>query len=242
MQPSNPPSQSSASHAAQAKAAANYLDVRYTPARRPITPYPLQLCTYLTKTYLQGRGYQTLLDLGCGRGDFLNAFAKNGFKAQGVDHSVMTERVFPEPVLVADFEGKTIPIADKTFDVVFQKSVIEHIVDTKALLHETYRLLKPGGTAIIMTPDWRANVKNFYDDYTHVRPFTLMGLEDAVLDQGFKIRDAKLFRQLPSVWRFPLLHLYFDLLSLLPDRLKRYKYVKWSKEWMLLVVAERPLE
>ena len=221
-------------------AAASYLDVRYTAERRPYTSYPELLCRYLTATYLNDPSLKMLVELGPGRGEFLHAFAQCGLNVLGVDNSLHSERPFPESIMVADIEGKPIPVATDSVDVVFSKSVIEHIYNTDLFLSEIYRALRPGGLMIVMTPDWKAQFRHFYDDYTHVRPFTIMGLTDVVESHRFLIRDSRRFRQLPFLWRRPYLRLISDVLEWMPERFKRYKIVKFSKEWMLLVVAEKP--
>ena len=221
-------------------AAASYLDVRYTAERRPYTRYPQLLCRYLTATYLTDPSYRTLLELGPGRGEFLDGFAECGFDVLGLDNSLHSDRRFPWSLVVADIEGKPIPLASNSVDIVFNKSLIEHIHGTDLFLSEIYRVLRPGGLMIVMTPDWKAQYRHFYDDYTHVRPFTIMGLTDVVEAHRFLIRDARRFRQLPFLWRRPYLRIVSDVLGWLPEWFKNYKIVKFSKEWMLLVVAEKP--
>jgi SAM-dependent methyltransferase len=79
------------------------------------------------------------------------------------------------------------------FDYVFIKSVIEHIWNTDLFLSEIYRVLKPGGKVIILTPDYQKQKSFFYDDYTHIKPFTLTSLKMAVLLNNFRIGIAKHF-------------------------------------------------
>lgn len=57
------------------------------------------------------------------------------------------------------FDGKTIPLASNTFDVVFTACVFHHIPPSshKALLKEIYRVMKPGGVFI----SFEHNPKNF---------------------------------------------------------------------------------
>ncbi len=59
-------------------------------------------------------------------------------------------------------------------------------------LKEIKRILKPGGRAVILTPNcpYMLN-KNFWDDYTHLRPFTKKSLEMITYDAGFS--DIKVY-------------------------------------------------
>ncbi|MCP9455887.1 MAG: class I SAM-dependent methyltransferase [Nitrospira sp.] len=50
--------------------------------------------------------------------------------------------------------GESIPFPDNTFDVVWSSNVLEHVADPGKVLAEAYRLLKPGGTAIIVVPNY----------------------------------------------------------------------------------------
>ena len=45
-------------------------------------------------------------------------------------------------------------------------------------MKESWRVLKPGGRLIALTPDWKSQMKTFYNDYTHVRPYTVDSLGD----------------------------------------------------------------
>ena len=67
-----------------------------------------------------------------------------------------------------DLENESIPYSDNTFDFIYSKSVIEHVRNADNFVSESYRVLKPGGIAVFMTPDWGTQYKTFWDDYTHV--------------------------------------------------------------------------
>jgi SAM-dependent methyltransferase len=226
--------------AARPSAEQGYLDVRYAESARPYTGYPAELVLHLTERCLRHHKGAALLDLGCGRGEFLHAFAAQGFRASGVDRSRPSAPRFSEPVTQADYEKDGLPFSDASFDVIFNKSVFEHVHDIGKVLGECLRVLAPGGRMISMVPDWSAQFRHFYDDWTHVRPFTLTGLEECIRSHGFTIREAERFRQLPLLWQRPYLSPIADLASLLPVALKRFKFVRFSKEWMLLVVADKP--
>ena len=217
----------------------NYLDVRYSEQETPYTGYPAQLTAHLTREYLTGYRGSKLLDLGSGRGEFLHGFARQGFDVIGIDRSRPSAPKFSEPVLLADYERSTLPFADGEFSILFSKSVFEHIVDISALLRECHRVLAPGGRMIALVPDWTAQWRQFYDDWTHVRPFTLHGLRECVACHGFHVREALRFRQLPLLWKHPYLRPLAEAAALLPTPFKKSKFVRFSKEWMSLVVADK---
>jgi SAM-dependent methyltransferase len=216
-----------------------YLDVRYGEQEKPYTAYPLELTRYLTSEYLAGYAGSKLLDLGCGRGEFLHGFAELGFRVTGFDRSRPAAARFSEPVVVGDYERAPLPFADREFSVLFNKSVFEHVSDISALLAECHRVLEPGGRMVSLVPDWMAQWRHFYDDWTHVRPFTLVGLRQCIQTHGFEVRVARRFRQLPMLWRRPYLRPLASFAARLPNSFKDAKFVRFSKEWMLLVVADR---
>ena len=224
---------------ARLDAAFRYLDVRYSERERPYTDYPSKLTAHLTEEYLRGYRGSSLLDLGCGRGEFLHGFAELGFRAQGFDRSRPERPRFSEPVVVGDYEQSGLPFADGQFSVLFNKSVFEHVRDISSLLRECHRVLAPGGRMVSLVPDWTAQWRHFYDDWTHVRPFTMTGLRECIQSHGFEVREAVRFRQLPWLWQRPYLGPLSDAAALLPSAFKRSKFVRFSKEWMLLVVADR---
>jgi SAM-dependent methyltransferase len=219
-----------------------YLKVRYSQAARPFTSYPEQLCQHLKECYLGDPQGRSLVDLGCGRGEFLDAFSALGFNAQGIDREGNERTTAGSPIRICDLEKSSLPLADASIDIIFNKSVFEHVREITPLLYECRRVLKPGGLMMSMVPDFQAQWRHFYDDWTHVRPFTLMGLRECLQSHEFDIVEAKHFRQLPVLWKRPYLRPFADAAALLPAGLKRSKWVRFSKEWMLLAVAQKPSE
>ena len=65
-------------------------------------------------------------------------------------------------------------------------SVIEHLSDVTNLFKEVHRILKPNGKFLLITPNFYYDYKNFYDDPTHINPFTIEKLNTALLFNNFK--------------------------------------------------------
>ncbi len=111
----------------------------------------------------RGRGLK-VLEVGVGAGtDFVN-WVRQGAIATGVDLTpegvaLTRERLALEgltaDVHVADAEN--LPFPDATFDLVYSYGVLHHSPDTRRAVREVHRVLKPGGTALIMVyhhPSW----------------------------------------------------------------------------------------
>jgi ubiquinone/menaquinone biosynthesis C-methylase UbiE len=73
--------------------------------------------------------------------------------------------------------NEKLPYEDNFFDVIYSKSVIEHFHYPDIIFNEAYRVLKPGGIIITLTPEWQYIYKSFYEDFTHRTPFTSVSLK-----------------------------------------------------------------
>jgi SAM-dependent methyltransferase len=213
-----------------------YIDTIYNEKIRPVTTYPNELIVHLCERFHIKQGAK-ILDVGCGRGDFLNAFKAYGLKAYGVDRDPSGAKCAPDvDIQSCDVERSVFPYEDQGFDIVFSKSVIEHLSDAENFMKESYRVLKPGGRIILMTPDWVSTMKIFYDDYTHRQPFTVAGVKDMLDIFGFRETKAELFYQLPVLWRYPLLKIVSRVLQIFvpANSNRKNKFLRWSVELMVL--------
>lgn len=215
---------------------ASYLNTVYNEDIRPRTEYPKQLCCHLVSRFKIPIG-ATILDVGCGRGEFINGFMTCGLDSYGIDREPTGSKVDKNVVIkYADFEKGAFPFKDDYFDVVFSKSVIEHLFDPSTFISECYRVLKPGGRIIVMTPDWKSTMKVFFDDYTHRQPYTPTAVKDILGIFGFKNPFSEVFYQLPITWKYPIIKIVCKLLQLfVPVTLKsNIKFIRWSVELMVL--------
>lgn len=222
----------------------DYVSVIYDQKDKPFTQYPDLLTEYLVKRYQLSAG-QEMLDLGCGRGEFLRGFVRCGLKGYGLDESLAAKDLCLEAeILQSDLESEPLPYKDNSFDIIFSKSVLEHFYYPEKLVQEIYRVLKPGGLVITMTPDWQSVYKIFYEDYTHRTPFTVTSLENIFKINGFNQVKAEKFRQLPLLWKMPWLNPLCGLIALIAPRglSSRSKLVRFSKEVMLLSSAIKARE
>ncbi len=113
----------------------------------------------LLKAYIAAQPWISgkLLEVGCGEGrgvDTLLPLADSYLgldKIQEVIHELKVR--FPK----VEFQQAVIPpfkgIADNSFDTIVSFQVIEHIPNDRLFLEEIYRVLKPGGKAVISTPN-----------------------------------------------------------------------------------------
>ncbi len=84
------------------------------------------------------------------------------------------EKVFPpERYITADLESplakvkmdvQNIPFPDGSFDVVFCNHVLEHVADDRLAMREMYRVMKPGGWGVMLSPVDPSRAETFEDD------------------------------------------------------------------------------
>ena len=123
-----------------------------------------------------------LLDVGCGRGEFLEAAAEAGHKVLGIDHDPeMLEQARDLPVRqgdILDFLQST----PHRYDAITAFHVIEHLAvrEAEALIRLAADRLRPGGRLIVATPNpgsLPTIAHEFWRDPTHVRPYDLELIE-----------------------------------------------------------------
>ncbi len=222
-----------------------YVEVIYNEKDRPFTSYPKKFVRYIFDRY-KFKEKSNLLELGCGRGDFINEFSNLGLDVHAIDLSDLITSKFPKIKFnCVDLLKENLPYPDNYFDVIYSKSFIEHFYYPEKVFEEAYRVLKPNGLIITLTPEWNFIYKSFYEDFTHRTPFTKMSLKDIHLINNFKEIKVESFKQLPVLWenkiyKFPLLLISELTRFLIPDyfRLKN-KWIRFSKEIMILSTAKK---
>ncbi|MCX7105177.1 MAG: class I SAM-dependent methyltransferase [Methylococcales bacterium] len=140
------------------------------------------------------------VDLGCGRGEWLELLKEEGFDAQGVDLDegmLLACKALGLNTQVGEAVGflKELPKASQV--VVSGFHLVEHIpfADVQTLVQEALRVLKPGGLLILETPNPENIVvgsSNFYLDPTHQRPIPPLLL--AFLPEHYGYEKTKIVR------------------------------------------------
>ena len=152
------------------------------------------------------REHQPVLDIGCGRGEFLIACKTGGIDARGFD---VNERS------VADLKSKGIDVAlagvPQCFEGIPHDSigsilaihVVEHLpVDLLfALYANAARVLKRGGLLMIETPNAESlmmSASDFWRDPTHLAPRHPAALTVLAREHGFTIEEIRAIHPMPE--------------------------------------------
>lgn len=114
--------------------------------------------------YISGR---RVLDIGCGRGEFLEREPNN---TVGVDlDENLVNRCLARGLTAFRMSALALEFPDESFDAVHAAQLIEHFApdDAATFLSEVARVLRPGGYALLTTP----GVKNVWNTFSHIRPY-----------------------------------------------------------------------
>jgi SAM-dependent methyltransferase len=152
--------------------------------RRIIEGFLARICSNFS-------GQPRILDVGCGTGANLEMLSRFG-DAEGIDVSQEALSFCRERGLknVRWGEAEGIPFADGTFDLVTAFDVVEHLDDDVGGLKEIYRVLRPGGRALLFVPAFMF-LWGVQDDVSHHRRrYTLSNLKQAVEAAGFKVERS----------------------------------------------------
>jgi 2-polyprenyl-3-methyl-5-hydroxy-6-metoxy-1,4-benzoquinol methylase len=168
-----------------------------------IDSFQTRMVRSVVQTRLGPAPRQRVLDVGCADGYLLGPFARE-HDLIGVDVSTQ----FAGAALKAgfashqckDLSSDRIELDDKSIDLAFCGQTIEHVIDTDWLLCEINRVLKPGASLIVTTPNvrsphsllrWLLNEPPaFGSKYRsgHVRDWTTRLLRRALENNGFQVQ------------------------------------------------------
>lgn len=125
---------------------------------------------------------ERVLEIGGGIGTDHAQFAKHGAITTDIDlssgHLALAQENFMLRGLNGAFvhhDAETLPFPDASFDVVYTNGVIHHTPNTQRVVDEIYRVLKPGGKAIVMV--YAENSLHYWRNLV-----TVLGLRQHLLD------------------------------------------------------------
>src|SRR5215813_11541792 len=153
--------------------------------RRILADFVAEICRQVTDRRAR------ILDVGCGTGANLLMLSRYG-DADGVDISEDALAFCRERGLdhVRQGAGEELPYDDNTFDLVTAFDVVEHMDDDLAGLSEMYRVLRPGGHALLFVPTFMF-LWGLQDDVSnHRRRYRLPELRRVLEQAGFEIERS----------------------------------------------------
>lgn len=182
------------------------------------------------------RGDNTFLDIGCAAGILIEYLEKLGWETTGLDvcrasaeYGINKRKL---NIKINTLEGEAFP--DASFSFIHSSHVIEHIADPRSFVREIYRILKPSGTACIVTPNidglqarvYRKNWRLCIAD--HVILFSKRTLKRLLAEEGFRITGLKTWGGLTREAGRPVLKRILDPLA-----------KKWGFGDVVMIAAEK---
>ena len=154
---------------------------------------------------------EPVLDIGCGRGEFLELASEAGIKAKGVDLDL-------DMVLYCQEKGLDVAredafaylesVPDASLGGIFAAQVVEHLEPTRIieLVSLCHRKLQLDGVLIFETPNpicLTVFARSFYMDLSHIRPIHPEAMKFLCESAGFKDLQVKFSSPVESSMRIP---------------------------------------
>ncbi len=178
----------------------------------------------------------TVLDLGCGYGEFINHIAATKKYAMDLNPDAR-QHLAPGIEFLEQDCSEVWRLPDNSLDTVFTSNFFEHLPDKQCLkqtLRQAYRCLKPGGRLIAMGPNVKFLPGLHWDFFDHHTILTEASLAEVLEMVGFQMEQVTP-RFLPYTMvnapKYPLLFLRIYLA--LP-------WLWWVRGRQFLVVAAKP--
>lgn len=140
-----------------------------------------------------------LLEIGCGNGDRLALFQSLGWKVAGIEPDTSAALLAQGKGLDVKASALTTgALLQESFDAIVMSHVIEHVTDPQATIEECYRLLRPGGTLIMLTPNteslghrWFGRNWLHLDSPRHIHLFNPGNMRKLCLNAGLQVTECK---------------------------------------------------
>lgn len=153
---------------------------------------------YLALVQEQAAQRTPVLDIGCGRGEWLSVLREADLAASGVDLNPINGshcRGKGLDVVTGDAIGHLVALPEASLGTVTAFHLVEHLPFERlqALTDAALRALKPGGLLIYETPNPEnllVATRDFWLDPTHQRPLPPALLEFFVVQRGFEHADT----------------------------------------------------
>ncbi len=113
----------------------------------------------------KGINVGTLLDIGCGVGDFLHTAETHGWDCIGVEPSEDAKAIAQKRMkgkIISSEELET--LSDGSFDLITMWHVLEHVDDLKWQIAQLQRLVKSSGRVVIALPNYKSYDGQYYKE------------------------------------------------------------------------------
>ena len=131
----------------------------------------------------------TVLDLGCGYGEFINQIHAGRKYAMDLNPDA-PRYLSPDVQFIRQDCSQPWPVGEASLDVIFTSNFFEHLPDKAALgrtLDQAHRALRQGGRLVAMGPNIKLVPGSYWDFWDHYLPLTESSLAEALENRSFHI-------------------------------------------------------
>jgi len=171
----------------------------------------------VTMNYLQQQLFDripadsTVLDVGCGGGQWVRHLLDTGHEAFGIDIDLSDE--LKESIYFFRGDAEKMIFRDEYFDVITMVEVLEHIESPYRALKECLRVLKPKGSLLVSVPNAKSqyrSVNTVKQDVSdgHINCFDIHQMEVLGIILGFEIKSIHFW---PDI--YPLKYILFECIK-----------------------------
>jgi 2-polyprenyl-6-hydroxyphenyl methylase/3-demethylubiquinone-9 3-methyltransferase len=163
---------------------------------------------------------ESVLDAGCGDGNFAASLAEAGYQIRGIDMSdsgieIASARRIGSFAKASVYDDLTAPFGGvASFDAIVSLEVIEHLYSPRIFIGRAFSALRPGGLLVITTPYWgylknvALALSNRMDasltalwDGGHIKHWSRRTLEMLLKEQSFEVVGfSGAGRPIPYLW------------------------------------------
>ena len=161
-----------------------------------------------------------MLDVGCAEGTLIRYLSEEGYVVSGVDSDERHTRVASDRQMSVFKQDAIVFLQGNkaAYEGIVCSHVLEHIpVDRVELfIASCYEALVRGGVLLIITPNVHTltGCADFWNDPSHVRPFSLWSLEKLLTSAGFRMIDIGYDEDTKHRARKDIIHGAVDMLRL----------------------------
>ena len=141
----------------------------------------------------------SLLDIGCGVGDFLLYAKEKGCNITGIEPSENARKIAEKKLeckILSPEELQNIP--DNSFNIITMWHVLEHVADLKTEIYHLQRILKKDGKLILALPNYKSYDAEYYKDKwaaydvpRHLSHFSQRSIKNIFKETKLQLIDTK---------------------------------------------------
>lgn len=114
----------------------------------------------------KGMKVGTMLEIGCGAGDFLHEMEQKGWNCTGIEPSKEAKAIAKNRVKANILNPEDLAtLKDESFDLITMWHVLEHVDNLKDEVRHLQRLLKKGGRLVLALPNFKSTDAEYYREY-----------------------------------------------------------------------------